>query len=352
MSDNLNLNLNLDQNLNLNLNLGARGAGGGGFGPRFNTDDFPKLAPVPFPNRLTLPTRPYGANWGPEYRAWAFVRDFIANGGFGNNDPVADIIADFAAQQDFPVPDTLTVNQLAAEVQGVLHRSIKRADRALEILDQANAPGALSYWTGLLRIDASKDNATWQLILVARMIGEFVAMGLKDHYMMRRPAQVYPWIMPLIDGPDTPSYPSSHSLQAHLISAVLKFALTPAVEAPLPANQPPTVRPFLKTPQEIAAVAAAAVRPGAPQADIDAAKGAGAWAGGQAYPETAKALDVLAYRVAVNREVAGVHYPMDTWSGRYAALVCLRAIAARHAAGADPFMTLINNARTELVDFH
>ena len=42
---------------------------------------------------------------------------------------------------------------------------------------------------------------------------------------MRRPAQVYPWIMPLIDGPDTPSFPSSHSLQAHLISGALKLAL-------------------------------------------------------------------------------------------------------------------------------
>ena len=54
---------------------------------------------------------------------------------------------------------------------------------------------------------------------------------------MRRPAQVYPWIMPLIDGPDTPSFPSSHSLQAHLISGALKLALTPARRAGVAANQ-------------------------------------------------------------------------------------------------------------------
>ena len=77
----------------------------------------------------------------------------------------------------------------------------------------------------MLRIDPSKDKNTFLLMLVARKIGEFVAMGLKNIYRMRRPAQVYPLIMPLIDGPDTPSFPSSHSLQAHLISGVLKLAL-------------------------------------------------------------------------------------------------------------------------------
>src|SRR5438874_13488187 len=51
-------------------------------------------------------------------------------------------------------------------------------------------------------IDPSKDRNTFLLMLVARKIGEYVAMGLKDHFQMRRPAQVYPLIMPLIDGPD------------------------------------------------------------------------------------------------------------------------------------------------------
>ena len=97
----------------------------------------------------------------------------------------------------------------------MLDASIDRADRALEILSQANGEGALNYWTGMLRIDPSKDKRTFLLMLVAHKIGEYIAMGLKDTYLMRRPAQVYPWIMPLIDGPDAPSFPSSHSLQAH-----------------------------------------------------------------------------------------------------------------------------------------
>ena len=115
---------------------------------------------------------------------------------------------------------------------------------------------------------------TTLLILAARKIGEFVAMGLKDHYRMRRPARVYPWIMPLIDGPGTPSLPSSHSPQAHLISGALKLAPRRRVgPPPVAAGAPPSVVPF---------------PPAVPML----------------YPQTARALDELADRVALNREIA------------------------------------------------
>jgi hypothetical protein len=94
--------------------------------------------------------------------------------------------------------------------------------------------------------------------------------------------------MPLIDGPDTPSYPSSHSLQAHLISLALKEAVP---------------------------------------------------AGG----ETAASLDDLADRVAYNREVAGVHYRMDSEAGAYAAGLCAATLCAS-AGGSD----LIDKAKIEL----
>src|SRR6202035_553245 len=166
----------------------------------------------------------------PEYRAWKYVQEFILNGAWGGgaNTPISVILNEINSQNDFPVPKQailvppVAVNQLddaklTAQVIGVLDASIDRADRALEILDQASGQGALHYWTGMLRIDPTKDKNTFLLMLVARKIGEYVAMGLKDFFQMRRPAQVYPLIMPLIDGPDTPSFPSSHSLQAHLI---------------------------------------------------------------------------------------------------------------------------------------
>src|SRR4029077_21137902 len=116
-------------------------------------------------------------------------------------------------------------NELAKQVIGVINAALDRADRAMEILDQATGPGALNYWCGLLRIDPVQDRSTFSLMLVARKIGEYVAMGLKDMYRMRRPPQVHSSILPLIDAPDTPAFPSSHSLQAHLISGLLAASL-------------------------------------------------------------------------------------------------------------------------------
>jgi hypothetical protein len=184
-------------------------------------------------------------------------------------------------------------------------------------------------------------------------------MGLKDAYLMRRPAQVYPWIMPLIDGPDTPSFPSSHSLQAHLISGVLKQALTPQVLAPKVAAAPPSISPFLQSSTDIqgaikqAADAQAKAAASGLAADIAAAAaakkivddGGAATTTGAPYPETARALDELADRVAYNREVAGVHYHMDSLAGFYAALICLQKL--QPLAG---FQKLVGKASAELKD--
>ena len=212
----------------------------------------------------------------------------------------------------FPVPGTtLTQALLQNQVLGVLDASIERADRAREIIDQASGQGALSYWTGMLRIDPSKERNTFLLMLVARRIGEYIAMGLKDIYKMRRPAQVYPLIMPLFDGPDTPSFPSSHALQAHLITGVLKLALTPAVAPVFPPPNPlplPPVAPVVNT---------------------------------------AQALDVLAHRVARNREIAGVHYGMDSLAGQCAALVCVNRLSTL-PGGAGSFQALLAAATAEL----
>jgi len=324
MPDNLNLNLNLDQNLNLNLNLGA--TGGGGFGPRFNTEDFAKLNPPGLPSAACwpsasspppeLPSSPkelrYSKNWDPQFRTWDYVEEFILNGGAA----IATIQARIQSQALFPVPDTignppttpLNATALAAEVLGVLNASIDRADRALEILDQASAAGALRYWTGMLHIDPSKEKKTFLLMLVARAIGEYVAMRLKGVYRMRRPAQVYPWIMPMIDGPDTPSFPSSHALQSHLISGMLKLAI-PGSTAPV---FPPT----------------------------------GTWPPAPAGTQVAQALDRLASRIAENREIAGVHFRMDSHCGLYVAMFCLDFL--NNLAATSLFKILLGKATTEL----
>ena len=294
-----------DLDLDLDLSVHTLGTG---VGPRANTDAFPRLIPTNI--TVKWPKKKYSEFWDPEMRAWAYVQEFIKAPTWATG-PIEDIMAAYAAQSSFPVP-RLTGTPTAADnavikqqVMGVLNASIDRADRTIEILDQAEGAGALHYWTGLLRIEASKRSPTYELMLVACKIGEYVSMGLKNKYLMRRPAQVYPWIMPLIDGPDTPSYPSGHSLQGHLISAAVKLALTP--EVPPPSKVQPVVR-----------------------------------------PETARALDVLADRVAYNREVAGVHYNMDSAAGAFGAVQCIEVLYA--LPGTSIFKKLVALAKQELSD--
>jgi hypothetical protein len=314
-------------NLNLNLNLGASGSAGGatGYGrARFNTEDMDRLMPVPPPQVLPLPTKRYAEDWDPELRAWAYVAEFITACPWGNPPPIAvpvtpppvhntpilyfiNKINTQVGLDAFPVPDPHAANplddfEMANQVVEVVNASLDRADRALEILDQATGGGALNYWTGLLRIDPHQEKSAFLLMLVARKIGEYVAMGLKNYYRMRRPTQVYPFILPIIDPPDTPSFPSSHSLQAHLISNALKEALT---LHPGPNGAP---------------------RPS----------------------QSAIALDHLAERVARNREVAGVHYPMDSACGAFVARGCLDLLKALPHGSLFP--ALLARAKAELSD--
>jgi hypothetical protein len=71
-----------------------------------------------------------------------------------------------------------------------------------------------------------------------------------------------------------------------------------------------------------------------------------AWPPAASTGQTAKALDVVADRVARNREVAGVHYPMDSAAGHYAALYCLFLLRTRVGL----FQNLVTTASGELSD--
>ena len=62
---------------------------------------------------------------------------------------------------------------------------------------------------------------------------------------------------------------------------------------------------------------------------------------------TAQALDVLAHRVARNREIAGVHYGMDSLAGQCAALVCVNRLSTL-TGGAGSFQALLTAATAEL----
>ena len=131
----------------------------------------------------------------------------------------------------------------------------------------------------MLKIDSERTPATNLIVRVARRVGEHVAMCLKGDFMSPRPSQMSPAITPMFDPPITPSFPAGHAVQAYLISFLLADAMP---------NFPQQVAPAH----------------GATEAQWLAATGL---------------LFDLAARVAENRVVAGVHYPVDIAAGRVVA---------------------------------
>ena len=139
----------------------------------------------------------------------------------------------------------------------------EREPRFVEIIDQHEAEGAIKYWLGMLMIDPSSAPAAYTLIRVGRRIGEVVVMCLKDQFREPRPSQVCPMIVPMVDPPITPSFPAGHALQSHLISKLVEVA----------------ERPF----------------------------------------SNRSMLLELSRRIAENRIIAGLHYPLDNAAGVTAA---------------------------------
>ena len=119
-----------------------------------------------------------------------------------------------------------------------------------------------------------------------------MASRFKLKYQRARPAQVWPVVRPLLPTPRHPSYPSGHALQCFLIANVLGSSV-------------------------------AAIKP---------------------------MLDILADRIAVNRERAGVHFPSDTAASRRMipqVATEMTKIVLEYGAAQKTFNDLMNEVDTE-----
>ena len=119
------------------------------------------------------------------------------------------------------------------------------------------------YWLQLMMFSSRSHPATFLLLKIAARVGEIVMIHYKYHFKRPRPSQFCPALMPLLEVPGHASFPSGHSLLAHLTSNCL-IGLAP-------------------------------------------------WAN--------TSLTRLAQRVAKNREYAGLHYASDSEAGSEIAAV-------------------------------
>jgi hypothetical protein len=149
----------------------------------------------------------------------------------------------------------------------VLRAMTERADAMGEILAQAGS--FVGDFAGLLDCNTVSHAKTIELISACVSIAGFAGQHFKQVNDRRRPSHVAPALKPPIDVPGHGSYPSNHAAQAFLVMDALG-------------------------------------------AVFGTKKGAAERAQNAAMP----AVRALAARIAVNREIAGVHYPSDTEAGR------------------------------------
>ena len=281
--------LNMNMNMNMNMAAGILSASGGA-APRvrYNTQDWWKYINVGDP--LTPPaaaTMHFPEFWDADLRSYVYLSEFLGTYGLISGvspKPVWRQALDTAGIDLVPTHQDPNLNY---EVQGILTVALDREDRFLEIIDQNEAEGAISYFSGMLMADPSRYPKTNLLIHVARRVGEYIVMCLKEEFRCPRPSQLCAGIVPMIDPPSTPSFPSGHSLQARLIALCLEDATPP-------------------------------MQPG-------------------------HLLDDLAERIGRNRIIAGLHFPKDHLIGQKVAETCFTLLKT-----GTKFQQLTLVAKTEL----
>jgi hypothetical protein len=134
-----------------------------------------------------------------------------------------------------------------------------RDDRGAEIIAQVDGGGA--FWASIIGLTAHRHKYTVELMDLALSLAVHAEMRFKHGFACPRPVELSPQIQPMIPTPGHASWPSGHATEAYITCAVLQ-ALLPH---------------------------------------------------GHKYREQ---MERLAARIAVNRTVAGLHYPVDSAVGR------------------------------------
>lgn len=162
-----------------------------------------------------------------------------------------------------------------------------RGDRGAEILAQMGLP--VPFWAAITGILDHRQKKTLQLMALAFSLANHVEMRFKQMFAIVRPVELSPQIQPMIPTPGHGAYPSGHATEAFTVATFLNALLR-------------------------------AARPGKPHAAGHAA--------------TQLQLQRQAYRIAVNRTVAGVHYPVDSAAGRVLGTLLGEYLVARCAGDA------------------
>ncbi|MGC4393960.1 phosphatase PAP2 family protein [Hydrogenophaga sp. T2] len=228
--------------------------------------------------------------WAPEPRLFAI--DFEAREGVSldtdNRRRTATLVYSHRGRSDTLVtltgPDERLIQQ---QLQLVAAYADLRPDRALEITEQQGYP--VAFWASVIGLTSHRHAKTLQLIELAYNVAAPIIQRIKVAFSITRPDEFSPQIQAMIATPGHGAWPSGHATEGFLIAVLLQKLLDAA--APPQGTQP---------------------------------------GNGEACREQ---LQRLAARIAVNRTVAGVHYPIDSAAGRLLGTALAEFIVARATGG-------------------
>lgn len=163
------------------------------------------------------------------------------------------------------------------QVDKVLRAAVEREDRAAEVLGQMD--DIVPFYAAVTGVNLDATPRLAELLAAAGELTTLLVMRLKHEMAVWRPFQVSPDVQPMIETPGHGALPSGHATHA----AMLAELLGEIAYADLPAGQ-----------------------------DM---------------------LDRLARRIAFNRVVAGVHFPMDSLVGHRLGRVIGRLLVALAGKG-------------------
>jgi hypothetical protein len=156
-----------------------------------------------------------------------------------------------------------------AQIPKVLSWAELRNERATEILAQIDPQYA--FWSSIVYMHPDRTKRTFELVNILLQFCVYVEMRFKHALACWRPVEYNAEIQPMITTPGHGSFPSGHATQAHAVAFLLKALL-----------------------------------------NLNAVN----TSGNPKYPTVTRQLDRQAARIATNRVVAGVHFPIDSMAGR------------------------------------
>lgn len=213
--------------------------------------------------------------------------------------------------------------RLEQQLQYLRSASDLRSDRMAEIMAQQN--DMLSFFGAQQKL--SWNRKRWSMILLHALYNAVSSqeMRIKHFASVPRPIDLSPLVQPVIQTPGHSSYPSGHATEAFAFATLIAALRHAAASAKGGKKQPSFTKAILS---DLAAPADAA-RPEQPVA-------AGATV----------QLFRLAARIADNRTVAGVHFPVDSAHGALLGLTATLGFVA-HCAGGEKALPVHDANGTE-----